>query len=327
MDVAYIQSLAENEGSMFQAASNFNGVEATGEHTHPAMRNFITDYIDDMTQGPAASISAGAGAISRVLLPFYDTAKGAHEWGQTKTQQVEMLGDVSEYFTVKNGYVVQNGSEKTVDADLSSQENRDLVSKVKVLVHADEEVVYGPRELMKEAITCVGKDDDDEAARTQPNHKICQVFCAAMNMGQGESGFKNAGIEGSDVKAKLLLEAAYRGTYLAAIRHGCPKLFLTLIGGGVFGNSQAAIMDTIEKVHMDTACTEKNNAIKEVHVVMFNPVPTLQKFVLSLQGKGVDVELVAYKNGKFVDFDIDEALAMKKDINEYEFNISALLSK
>ena len=37
--------------------------------------------------------------------------------------------------------------------------------------------------------------------------------------------------------------------------------------------------------------------------------------------------LVAYKDGKFVDYDIDEALAMTKDINDYEFNISALLSK
>ena len=36
---------------------------------------------------------------------------------------------------------------------------------------------------------------------------------------------------------------------------------------------------------------------------------------------------LAYKDGKFVDYDIDEALAMTKDINDYEFNISALLSK
>ena len=43
--------------------------------------------------------------------------------------------------------------------------------------------------------------------------------------------------------------------------------------------------------------------------------------------EGKSNRLVAYKDGKFVDFDIDEALAMTKDIDEYEFNISALLSK
>jgi 6-phosphofructokinase 1 len=37
--------------------------------------------------------------------------------------------------------------------------------------------------------------------------------------------------------------------------------------------------------------------------------------------------VVAYKGGKFVDYDIDEALAMKKDISEYEFNVSTLLSR
>ena len=37
--------------------------------------------------------------------------------------------------------------------------------------------------------------------------------------------------------------------------------------------------------------------------------------------------VVAYRDGKFTDFDINEALDMKKDISDYEFNISALLSK
>ena len=41
---------------------------------------------------------------------------------------------------------------------------------------------------------------------------------------------------------------------------------------------------------------------------------------------GKSNRLVAYKNGKFVDYDIDEALAMTKDISEYEFNISSMLS-
>jgi 6-phosphofructokinase 1 len=31
--------------------------------------------------------------------------------------------------------------------------------------------------------------------------------------------------------------------------------------------------------------------------------------------------VVAYKNGIFTDFDIDEALAMQKEISEYQFQI------
>jgi 6-phosphofructokinase 1 len=38
--------------------------------------------------------------------------------------------------------------------------------------------------------------------------------------------------------------------------------------------------------------------------------------------EGKTNRLIGYKNGEFVDFDIDEALAMQKDIPEYMFTIS-----
>ena len=50
-------------------------------------------------------------------------------------------------------------------------------------------------------------------------------------------------------------------------------------------------------------------------------------YAVDLLAEGKSNRIVAYKDGKFVDYDIDEALAMKKDINEYEFNISTLLSR
>ena len=40
---------------------------------------------------------------------------------------------------------------------------------------------------------------------------------------------------------------------------------------------------------------------------------------------GKSNRLVAYKNGEYVDFDIQEALAMTKDISEDQFRISKLL--
>ena len=50
-------------------------------------------------------------------------------------------------------------------------------------------------------------------------------------------------------------------------------------------------------------------------------------YAVDLLAEGKSNRLVAYRDGKFVDYDIDEALAMTKDINDYEFNISAFLSK
>ena len=43
--------------------------------------------------------------------------------------------------------------------------------------------------------------------------------------------------------------------------------------------------------------------------------------------EGKSSRVVAYKNGEYIDIDIDEALAMHKDISDYEFNISKLLAR
>ena len=36
--------------------------------------------------------------------------------------------------------------------------------------------------------------------------------------------------------------------------------------------------------------------------------------------------VVGYQHGEFMDFDIDEALAMQKDIPDYQYQVSKLLS-
>ena len=50
-------------------------------------------------------------------------------------------------------------------------------------------------------------------------------------------------------------------------------------------------------------------------------------YAVDLLTQGKTKRVVAMKNGAICDFDIDEALAMKKDIDEYEFEISQILSK
>ena len=42
--------------------------------------------------------------------------------------------------------------------------------------------------------------------------------------------------------------------------------------------------------------------------------------------EGKSNRIVAYKDGKFVDFDVDEALAMEKHISDYQFNVGKNLS-
>lgn len=50
-------------------------------------------------------------------------------------------------------------------------------------------------------------------------------------------------------------------------------------------------------------------------------------YAVKLLMEGKSNRVVAYRNAQFVDYDIDEALAMKKDIDEYKLNASLLLSR
>ena len=42
---------------------------------------------------------------------------------------------------------------------------------------------------------------------------------------------------------------------------------------------------------------------------------------------GDSMRVVAYKNGQFIDYDINEALAMKKDLDSYLYEMSKRLSR
>lgn len=50
-------------------------------------------------------------------------------------------------------------------------------------------------------------------------------------------------------------------------------------------------------------------------------------YAVDLLCAGKSKRIVAYAEGKYVDFDINEALAMKKDISEYQFNVSKILGR
>ena len=50
-------------------------------------------------------------------------------------------------------------------------------------------------------------------------------------------------------------------------------------------------------------------------------------YAVDLLCAGKSKRVVAYRHGEYVDYDINEALAMKKDIDEYQFNVSKMLSR
>ncbi len=50
-------------------------------------------------------------------------------------------------------------------------------------------------------------------------------------------------------------------------------------------------------------------------------------YAVDLLCEGKSNRVVAYAHGDYVDYEIDEALAMQKDISEYQFNVSKNLAR
>lgn len=233
LDVAAFQASAENTGAVFQVASNFNGLETT--HANQDITNqLITHYISDPTQGPSASISAAPGLIFRRYFLFYDKDTSIDEWGQDKqgNRQVNFLNEITQHgennlpTMSRAGYVqFSNTMRKPSDADYK---------KIKIGYHSHTAVTFGAR------------SGSNHATVPLPYPVIDQVFAAAADFGSTNGFLKENAV--AQEWAQLLLNAAYQGALYAAFINNRKKIFLTLMGGGVFANDFSWICQAITRL-------------------------------------------------------------------------------
>ncbi|TWT91967.1 hypothetical protein [Stieleria varia] len=92
-----------------------------------------------------------------------------------------------------------------------------------------------------------------QAAVTLPGaeHPVSQAYCSALPVAYGHQRAE----QWTDF-VKLILDAAYEATFLAAVcnlsRTGVNVVYLTLPGGGVFGNDDDWILSAIERAFSKT---------------------------------------------------------------------------
>lgn len=228
-DVRRLHADAGNALALFQVASQFNLLEMVGPDVTPEAG--VTRYQGDHTQGPACAQAAGAATIYRnYLLPM------AGGIGQTARQQIDCLADhgralgneAAHLWTMRNGYpLFAPDALHKIEARLAgcnSQQREMLKEKLRIGLHWHVEVT-------------------DLVPR---GHLVSQAFCSALPkayqthlVGQPWQGF-----------ARLVLEAAYEATLLAGVlnlaRSGCPRVYLTRLGGGAFGNDAQWITTSID---------------------------------------------------------------------------------
>ena len=228
----------------------------------------VTRYENDHTQGPACAIAAGAATIYRnYFLPI----NGAS--GQTSTRQVDGIRDVgdalakalgvpaSELWIMKNGYLLPEARTlNLINSHLRACDEPqidNIRTKLSIGLHSDVEV-------------------------TDVNHffgpKVSQAFCSALPVAYSSiepSLWKNF--------ASLVLEAAYEATLWSALRNldrgASDKVFLTLLGGGAFGNETAWIHRALKR-----AIALFSNFPLDIRLVSYHEPPyDLQQLVEGLK--------------------------------------------
>jgi hypothetical protein len=220
-----------NRNALIQAASQFNLLEMVHQDVTPEQG--ITQYAQDKTQGPACAVSAGAGAVYRNYLM---ELPGGH--GQTRDRQVDCLADIGtalgnlnqRLWTMRNGYAMFQGNGlEEVDSRLKKASRANLDewrSLIRIGVHWDVQVTL---------------------PEAPPDQYVSQAYCSALPVSYNPRQPAGRWVRFS----RLVLEAAYEATMLAAVlngsRAGCALVYLTRVGGGAFGNHSEWILAAMHR--------------------------------------------------------------------------------
>jgi hypothetical protein len=190
----------------------------------------VTRYSSDHTQGPARAIAAGAATIYR---NYFVPVDG--ESGQTRDRQLDTLG-----------YVGAALSRLPRPAGVGSLDDAQRVRVVQRggLNAITRLIADGGEELRDElrGWLAIGTHYDVEITdvREDKRRLVSQAFCSALPVAYGA-----APRSACEAFARLILEAAYEATLLAAVDRESNIVLLTRVGGGAFGNADEWIDDAI----------------------------------------------------------------------------------
>ena len=225
VDIGCLQSKPENRDAVFQVASNFNGLETT-EAKADVGKQFLERYIEDKTQGPAASISAAPGLILRNYYYNWNPQTSPFTWRQTTKSSLNLLEDISDLTMTRGGYVK---FDKVVKKKKYPKEE-DL-EKMKILYHHSIQVTHG----------CMFSDKIHYKIN-DPDQIVNQVLVAAADWRTNKNYIND---QAALDWAYTLIQLAFEGTLRIAALKKKKKVFLTLVGGGAFGNPVEWIIDVL----------------------------------------------------------------------------------
>lgn len=264
-DVKNLHANPELAGSLFQVASQFNSLEmATPQHT-PEMG--ITIYEHDRTQGPVCAMACPTGTLYRNYFIMHNE-RDKPRMPQTETNQINTLETIIDKFQksdleYKVDFVVKNGYILPATIEDSNKLNEmigwpgaieGMANDVNYVIQEDVPVLLNP---------------------TKPDpvpHKVSQIYCSGFPLAYSISTEKNDGLLGPAEQATIktsggvewyaymnrtLIKMITTAMYTATLSHAVNmtktqgkrvKVFLTLVGTGVFGADEKFVKGIMKDV-------------------------------------------------------------------------------
>ncbi|WP_446011658.1 hypothetical protein [Candidatus Electrothrix sp.] len=218
-----------NAGALFQVASQFNLLEMVSPKVTPEQGVGI--YERDFTQGPACAIAAGAGTIYR---NYFAPVNG--RIGQTAENQIDCLEDIGKalgntdgrLWQMRNGYALPSRDGLV-----------EIFNRLQLLGEDERDEL---RKLLR-----IGIQWNTQVTLNTSSYLVSQAYCSALPV-----AYSAFSVDLWQPFAQLVLEASYEATICAAILNrestGNNDVYLTLIGGGAFGNETDWIIEAIQRV-------------------------------------------------------------------------------
>lgn len=227
-DAKSLHADTDNAGALFQVASQFNLLEMPSQHVTP--ERGVGDYEYDATQGPACAVAAGAGTIYR---NYFATVNGVI--GQSASNQIDCLYDLGTALgnTGEQLWQMQNGYAMASEAGLI---------KISEAISAMSDI---ERDALRQLLR-IGIQWDTQVILDGCEHLVTQAYCSALPVAYSEHSSRLW-----EAFARLVLEASYEATLCAGVlnfsKTGNNNVYLTLLGGGVFGNHDDWIFSAIQR--------------------------------------------------------------------------------
>ena len=255
-NVQHLHTDKVNTGALFQVASQFNLLEMVSPNVTP--ERGVGIYERDRTQGPACAIAAGAGTIYR---NYFVPVNG--QIGQSATNQIDCLADIgaalghteNRLWDMRNGYALPSGD--------------GLAEIGQRLGASSEPELDALRQLLR-----IGLQWHTQVTLASCTHLVSQAYCSALPV-----AYSACPPEDWEEFARLILEASYEATLCAALVNashtGNNTVFLTLVGGGAFGNETDWILGGLQR-----ALDLYKQAVLDVAIVSYGePNPDIQHLV------------------------------------------------